>query len=178
MLIGIDSPVKREGLIDMVQQKNEETNGKFLAGRHEECVSPPWAAMFDSSHQMVVQKNTLPGTSKETVNPNGSKGTKRRAPLPPSDKPPHAAAAQTPPSLLNKENIGNNSPLARRTCSFDSGQTSLPHVQRSIVAPRKSVTCWKGTSTDNESPVSFTKPVPAPRQKSVKEARSQSQLKV
>ncbi|XP_015266270.1 PREDICTED: rhotekin-2, partial [Gekko japonicus] len=170
----IDSPVKHEGLLDIVRQKNKDTDGKFLVGQHEECVSPPWAAMFDGSHQMVVQKNTLPGTSK--VNPNGSKGTKRRAPLPPSDKPPYASAAPTPPAQLNKENIGNNSPLAHRTLSFGSGQTSLPHLQRPIVAPRKSVTCWKGTSTDDETPVPPTKPVPPPRQKSVKEARSRLQL--
>ncbi|KAL8186920.1 UNVERIFIED_CONTAM: hypothetical protein K2H54_021759, partial [Gekko kuhli] len=138
MLIGIDSPVKHEGLIDILRQKNEETDGKFLAGQHEECVSPLWAAMFDGSHQMVVQKNTLPSTSKETVSPNGSKGTKRRAPPPPSDKPPYDSAAQTPPAQLNKENIGNNCPLAHRTCSFDSGQTSLSHLPRPVVAPRKS----------------------------------------
>ncbi|XP_060097087.1 rhotekin-2 [Heteronotia binoei] len=172
----IDSPVKHEGLIDIVQQKKEETNGKFQVGQYEECLSPPWSAMFDGSHQMVVQKNTLPGASKETVNPSGSKGTKRRAPLPPSDKPPYASAAQIPPAQLNKENIENNSPLAHRICSFDSGQISLPPLQRPVVAPRISVSCWKGTSADEETPVSSTKPVPAPRQKSVKEVRSRLQL--
>ncbi|XP_077206844.1 rhotekin-2 isoform X2 [Paroedura picta] len=171
----IDSPVKHEELIGTMPQKNEKANGQFLVGQREAHLSPPWAAMFDGSHHMVVQKNTLPGPAKGSVNLNGSKGTKRRAPLPPSDKPPHTSAAQTSPAQLNKENIGNNSPLAQRTCSFDSGQTSLTRLQRPIVAPRRSVTCWKGTSTDDETPVSSTKPVPAPRQKSVKEASSWSQ---
>nr|XP_056706500.1 rhotekin-2 [Euleptes europaea] len=161
----IDSPVKHEGLIDIVQRKIEETNGKFLVGQQEQRVLPLWAAKFDVSHQMFVQKNRIPGTNKEIAHPNESKGTKRRAPLPPSDKPLYSSAAQTPSTQLDKENIGNNSPLTRRACSFDSGQTSFPHLQRPIVAPRKSVTCRKGTFTDDETPVSSIKPVPAPRQK-------------
>lgn len=176
ILIGIDSPVKHEGLTDRVQQKNEETSGNIRVGQLEECLSPLWAAMFDGSHQIVVQKNTLPGTSKGTVNPNGSKGTKRRAPLPPSDKPPYLSAVQTPPSQLNKENIENNFPLECRNRSFDSGQTSFPHLQRPMVAPRKLGTCWRSSSSDDETPVSSVKPVPTPRQKSVKDVRSRLQL--
>ncbi|XP_054839769.1 rhotekin-2 [Eublepharis macularius] len=177
----IDSPVKHEGLIDIVR-KIEETGGSFLTGPQEPCVTPPWAAMFDGSHQMLVQKITLSGTSKGTVKSTESKGTKRRAPLPPSDKPPYTSAAQTTSSQLDKENIGSNSPLAHKICSLDSGQPFLPQLQRPIAAPRKSVTCWKGTSTDDEYPPSSpTKPVPAPRKKSVKEVlepRSQLQSQV
>ncbi|XP_048362637.1 rhotekin-2 isoform X2 [Sphaerodactylus townsendi] len=165
----IDSPVKHEGSIDIVQRKIEEAHGKFRVGQEEQRVPPPWAAMFESSHQMLVQKNRIPGTNKEIVPPNESKGTKRRAPLPPSDKPPYSSAVQTPSIQLDKENIGKNS-LAHRVCSFDSGQTSSPHLQRPIMAPCKSVTCWKGTSADDKTSASFpTKPVPAPRQKLAQE---------
>ncbi|XP_053164859.1 rhotekin-2 isoform X2 [Hemicordylus capensis] len=173
--MSIDSPVKCEGLIEIVQQRIEETNGAFLINQQEECALPLWAAMFDGTHQMLVQKSKLLGANRETVNLNEGKGKKRRAPLPPSDKPPHTSVAQTPSDQQGKENLWNNSPLISKNSS-DSKLSSVPPLQRPTAAPRKPTSCQKSTITDNENPVPLAtkcvpadKPVPAPRQRSVKE---------
>uniref|UniRef100_A0A8C4Y4B9 Rhotekin 2 n=1 Tax=Gopherus evgoodei TaxID=1825980 RepID=A0A8C4Y4B9_9SAUR len=57
--ISIDSPVKHEGLTDIMQRKIEETDGEFLIGQQKESVPSVWAPLFDGSHQMLVQKNIV-----------------------------------------------------------------------------------------------------------------------
>uniref|UniRef100_A0A452GKZ3 Rhotekin-2 n=1 Tax=Gopherus agassizii TaxID=38772 RepID=A0A452GKZ3_9SAUR len=79
---------------------------------------------------------------------------------------------------LDKENLWKKPTIARRTSSsFDAKLSSMMHqLQRPIAAPRKLVPCRKISSIDSENPLSSvteteseTKPVPAPRQKSIKE---------
>ncbi|KAH0623494.1 hypothetical protein JD844_006289 [Phrynosoma platyrhinos] len=173
--MSIDSPVKHEALIDTVQRKNETTDGALAVGHEEECVPPSWAAMFDGSHHMLVQKSTLSEAHVEAVNLNEGKGKKRRAPLPPSDKPPYTLTTQTSPDLKSKENIWNSS-LTRRTCSSDSSLSAVLHFKQPVATPRKPAPCQKGTFTVDENPVlSATrticdnKPIPFPRKKSLKE---------
>uniref|UniRef100_A0A8C4WNS2 Rhotekin 2 n=1 Tax=Gopherus evgoodei TaxID=1825980 RepID=A0A8C4WNS2_9SAUR len=161
--ISIDSPVKHEGLTDIMQRKIEETDGEFLIGQQKESVPSVWAPLFDGSHQMLVQKNIV---------------KERRAPLPPSDKLPYSSKTQMSTDQLDKENLWKKPTIARRTSSsFDAKLSSMMHqLQRPIAAPRKLVPCRKISSIDSENPLSSvteteseTKPVPAPRQKSIKE---------
>ncbi|XP_042315349.1 rhotekin-2 [Sceloporus undulatus] len=173
--MSIDSPVKHEALIDTVQRKSEASDGALVVGQEEECVSPSWAAMFDGSHHMLVQKSTLSEPNVEAVKLNEGKGKKRRAPLPPSDKPPYTLTTQTSPDQRSKENIWNSSPLTCRTCS-DPSLSAMLHFKQPIAAPRKPAPCQKSTFTVDENPVlSATKaicdnkPIPAPRKKSLKE---------
>ncbi|XP_065407957.1 rhotekin-2 isoform X2 [Chrysemys picta bellii] len=177
--MSIDSPVKHEGLTDIIQRKIEETDGEFLIGQQKESVPSVWAPLFDGSHQMLVQKNTVfPDANSEIVSPNDGKGKKRRAPLPPSDKLPYSSKTQMNTDQLDKENLWKKPAIARRTSSsFDAKLSSMMHqLQRPIAAPRKLVPCRKSSSIDSENPLSSvteteseTKPVPAPRQKSIKE---------
>uniref|UniRef100_A0A452GKW6 Rhotekin-2 n=1 Tax=Gopherus agassizii TaxID=38772 RepID=A0A452GKW6_9SAUR len=177
--ISIDSPVKHEGLTDIMQRKIEETDGEFLIGQQKESVPSVWAPLFDGSHQMLVQKNIVfPDANSEIVSPNDGKGKKRRAPLPPSDKLPYSSKTQMSTDQLDKENLWKKPTIARRTSSsFDAKLSSMMHqLQRPIAAPRKLVPCRKISSIDSENPLSSvteteseTKPVPAPRQKSIKE---------
>lgn len=159
--------------MDIVQRRIEETNGEFLARQEEEHAPSLWAAMFNGSSPMLVQKNMLPEANVEVAAPGEGKGKKRRAPLPPSHRPSFASGAQTPTNEPGKENAWNNSPIASRHCS-DSTLSSVPHLQRPAAAPRKPGSCQKGTIRSNESLVPPAtksacgeKPVPAPRQKSV-----------
>ncbi|TFK11740.1 myb-related protein A [Platysternon megacephalum] len=177
--MSIDSPVKHEGLTDIIQRKIEETDGEFLIGQQKESVPSVWAPLFDGSHQMLVQKNTVfPDANSEIVSPNDGKGKKRRAPLPPSDKLPYSSKTQMSTDQLDKENLWKKPAIARRTSSsFDAKLSSMMHqLQRPIAAPCKLVPCRKSSSIDSENPLSSvteteseTKPVPAPRQKSIKE---------
>lgn len=171
-MIGIDSPVKHEAFPDTVQRKVEEVNGELPIGQQEH-LPPSWAAMFDGSHHMLVQKSLLPGAKEEAISPSEGKGKKRRAPLPPSDKPPYTTGAQTMSDQLGKENIWNNS---HKNSSPDSISSSVPHFKQPIAAPRRPTPWQKGTFADSENPAnSGTKvdnsdePIPAPRQKLVKE---------
>ncbi|KAG6937241.1 rhotekin 2 [Chelydra serpentina] len=177
--MSIDSPVKHEGLTDIIQRKIEETDGEFLIGQQKESAPSVWAPLFDGSHQMLVQKNIVfPDANSEIVSPNDGKGKKRRAPLPPSDMLPYSSKTQMSTDQLDKENLWKKPAIARRTSSsFDAKLSSMMHqLQRPIAVPRKLVPCRKSSSVDIENPLSSvtereseTKPVPAPRQKSIKE---------
>ncbi|XP_053244340.1 rhotekin-2 isoform X1 [Podarcis raffonei] len=171
--MSIDSPVKHEAFPDTVQRKVEEVNGELPIGQ-QEGLPPSWAAMFDGSHHMLVQKSLLPGAKEEAISPSEGKGKKRRAPLPPSDKPPYITGARTMSDQLGKENIWNNSP--HKNSSPDSISSSVPHFKQPIAAPRKPTPWQKGNFADNENPAdsgtkvdNSDKPIPAPRQKLVKE---------
>nr|XP_008112966.1 PREDICTED: rhotekin-2 isoform X1 [Anolis carolinensis] len=173
--MSIDSPVKHGALIDKVQRKSEETNRALVFGQEEKYASPSWAAMFDGSHHMLVQKSTPPEANVGAVNVNEGKGKKRRAPPPPSDKLPDALKAQVS-DRGSKENIWNCSPVTRRTCSSDSSSSAVLHYKQPFAISPKPTSCQKGTFTDDENPVlSATKvlcddkPIPAPRKKSLKE---------
>uniref|UniRef100_A0A670ITH4 Rhotekin 2 n=1 Tax=Podarcis muralis TaxID=64176 RepID=A0A670ITH4_PODMU len=146
--MSIDSPVKHEAFPDTVQRKVEEVNGELPIGQQEH-LPPSWAAMFDGSHHMLVQKSLLPGAKEEAISPSEGKGKKRRAPLPPSDKPPYTTGAQTMSDQLGKENIWNNS---HKNSSPDSISSSVPHFKQPIAAPRRPTPWQKGTFADSENP--------------------------
>ncbi|XP_006147141.1 rhotekin-2 [Tupaia chinensis] len=168
--MSIDSPIKLESLTDIIQKKIEETNGQFLIGQHEESSPNPWAALFDGSHQMVVQKRVLSPASEQS---HDGKGKKRRAPLPPTDKPAFSFQTQSNTDQSVKENWGKTS--VSRASPLDTKLSALMHhLQKPVAVPRKLLPARKNSSADGEQhtdtkPSSEAKPVPAPRQKSVKD---------
>lgn len=166
---GIDSPLKIESLTDIIQKKIEETNGEFLIGQHEEFSPPPWATLFDGNHQVVIQKKVFPSASKQL---HDGKGKKRRAPLPPSDKAPFSLKTQSNTDQLVKDNWEKTS--ISQTAPLDTKlSTLMHHLQKPMAAPRKLLAARKNSLTDGEHTDTKTrfeaKPVPAPRQKSIKD---------
>ncbi|NXE47810.1 RTKN2 protein, partial [Casuarius casuarius] len=169
--MSIDSPVKHEGLVDIIQRKTGESGSEFLLGQQKESASSLWGSLFDGSHEMVVQKNLHPGTKSKTVSPNDGRGKKRRAPPPPSDKSPYRAKPQVNTEQLGKENWEKSGSTRR---SSDSKFSTIMQ-QRPTAAPRKLGPCRKSSLTDHGNSISLvteteseTKTVPAPRQKSIK----------
>ncbi|XP_024417201.2 rhotekin-2 [Desmodus rotundus] len=167
--MSIDSPIKLESLTDIIQQKIEETNGQFLTGQHEEYSPPPWATIFDGNHEVVVQKKILSSASKQL--PDG-KRKKRRAPLPPSDKAPFSLKTQSNTDQSVKDNWEKTD--LSQTSSLDTKlSTLMHHLQKPVAAPRKLLPARKNGLTDGEHSDTKTsseaKPVPAPRQKSIKD---------
>ncbi|XP_076981317.1 rhotekin-2 isoform X2 [Tamandua tetradactyla] len=167
--MSIDSPMKLESLTDIIQKKIEETNGQFLIGQHEASSPPPWAALFDGNHQMVIQKKVLSSVTEQS---RDGKGKKRRAPLPPSDIPPFSLKAQTNRDQLVKDNwakpsVSGITPLDTRL------STLMHHLQKPMAVPRKLLPAKKNSLSDGEhtdTKTSFeAKPVPAPRHKSIKD---------
>ncbi|XP_025290127.1 rhotekin-2 isoform X2 [Canis lupus baileyi] len=166
--MSIDSPIKLESLTDSIQKNLEETNGQLLVGQHEESSPPLWASLFDGNHQMVIQKKVLSPTSKQL---HDGKGKKRRAPLPPSDQAPFSLKTQSNTDQFVKDNWEKTS--VSWTSPLDSKlSTLMHHLQKPMAAPRKLLPARKNNLSDGErmdSKTSFeAKPVPAPRQKSVK----------
>ncbi|XP_017331566.1 rhotekin-2 isoform X1 [Ictalurus punctatus] len=108
--LSIGSPGKFESLTDIIHNKIEETDGRFLIGQEEESEPPHWTALFEGSRPMLVQKTVLSPVKDgaqfmSSPGLNGNK--KRRAPPPPPDKLPfvHPTAHQScPPSYQEKEN--------------------------------------------------------------------------
>ncbi|NXN52999.1 RTKN2 protein, partial [Rynchops niger] len=175
--MSIDSPVKREGLADNVQREIKESDGEFLLGQQKESASSLWASLFDGSHKMVVQKNTHPGSKRDTASPTDGSGKKRRAPPPPSDKLPYSAKAQVNTEQLGKENQEKPERRSAGTSSFDSKlSTIMQQLQTPIAAPRKIGPCRKISLAGHGNPSSLvtrteseTKPVLTPRQKCITE---------
>ncbi|XP_064450746.1 rhotekin-2 isoform X1 [Mirounga angustirostris] len=167
--ISIDSPVKLESLTDAIQKNLEETNGQFLISQHEESSPPLWASLFDDNHQVVIQKKVLSPSSKQL---HDGKGKKRRAPLPPPDKAPFSLKTQSNTDQLVKDNwektsVSWTSPLDTKL------STLMHHLQKPMAAPRKLLPARKNHLNDGEHIDTKTnfeaKPVPAPRQKSIKD---------
>ncbi|XP_074449243.1 rhotekin-2 isoform X1 [Larus michahellis] len=175
--MSIDSPVKHEGLADIIQRKIKESDGEFLLGQQKESASSLWASLFDGSHEMVVQKNTHPGSKRDTASPTDGRGKKRRAPPPPSDKLPYTAKAQVNTEQLGKENQEKPERTSAGTSSFDSKLSTITQqLQTPIAAPRKIGPCRKISLAGHGNPSSLvtkteseTKPVPTPRQKCITE---------
>lgn len=169
IITGIDSPIKLESLTETIQKKLEETNGQFLIGQHEEPSPPLWANLFDGNHEVVIQKKVLSPASKQL---HDGKGKKRRAPLPPSDKAPFSLKTQSNTDQLVKDNwektsVSWASPLDTKL------STLMHHLQKPMAAPRKLLPARKNNLTDGKLTDTKTnfeaKPVPAPRQKSIKD---------
>ncbi|XP_070772505.1 rhotekin-2 [Enoplosus armatus] len=124
--LSINSPSKFESITDIIHNKIEETDGRFLIGHEEEKEAANWSTLFDGSHSMVVQKSILSQSKTSTPcsspNPNTSSTSignkKRRAPPPPSDREPYAPPTcparpplpslhrPPPPPYQEKENSG------------------------------------------------------------------------
>lgn len=167
--MNIDSPVKLESITDIIQKKIEETNGQFLIGQHEGSSPPPWAALFEGSHQAVIQKKILSPGSEQL---HDGKGKKRRAPLPPPDKAPFNLKTQSNKDPLVKDNwektsVSQTSPLDTKL------STLMHHLQKPLATPRKLLPARNNCLTDGEHSDTKTnfeaKPVAAPRQKSIKD---------
>uniref|UniRef100_A0A8C5TUL4 Rhotekin-2 n=1 Tax=Malurus cyaneus samueli TaxID=2593467 RepID=A0A8C5TUL4_9PASS len=172
--MSIDSPVKHEGLADIIQRKIEESDGEFLLGQRKESASALWASLFDGSHEMTVQKSTHLDPKRNTTSPNDSRGKKRRAPPPPSDKSPYSAKTQVNTEQQGKENWGKpDNTSASRSSSESLLATKMQQLQTPIAAPRKIGPCKKCGPGNPVSLVnktkSQTKPVPTPRQKGITE---------
>ncbi|CAH2322252.1 rhotekin-2 [Pelobates cultripes] len=170
--MSIGSPIKFESVTDILHRKIEETDGRFLIGQPE-SVQPPWAALFDGNHDLHVEKSKMPPDSvDEVMNPIDGKGKKRRAPPPPPNRAPYIAESQHS-DVAEKENFWPRSSFSRK--SFDSKLSSLMHpFQRPATAPRKPILTEKCDATEDKNEIQTqdeqpVKPVPTPRQKSIKE---------
>lgn len=169
--------MKHEGLAAIIQRKIEETDGDFLLGQQKESASSLWASLFDGSHEMVVQKNMHLSPKRNTTSPNDSRGKKRRAPPPPSDKSPYSAKAQVNTEQVGKANWEKPDCTSANSSSFDSKLSAkLQQLQTPTAAPCKIGPCNKSTLAGHGNPISLvnkteseTKPVPAPRQKCIRE---------
>ncbi|XP_034380401.1 rhotekin-2 isoform X1 [Arvicanthis niloticus] len=165
--MSIDSPVKLESVMDIIQKKIGETNGQFLMGRDDQSTAPPWAAVFDGNHEMVIQKKVLSPTGKPA--PDG-KRKKRRAPLPPTDQLPFSIKTQGSSDQWE----GNGAQVSVSGASPSDPRLSPPmhHLQKPVAAPRKLLPARQNSSADGGHPDTKTsfdaKPVPAPRQKLIR----------
>ncbi|KAJ7427727.1 Rhotekin-2 [Willisornis vidua] len=175
--MSIDSPVKHEGLADIIQRKIKESDGQFLLGQQRESASALWTSLFDGSHEMTVQKNTHLDPKGDTTSPNDSRGKKRRAPPPPSDKSPYSAKAQVNTEQLGKENWGKPELTSASSSASESAlAVKAQQLQTPVPAPRKIGPCRKISLAGQGNPISLvsktrseTKPVPTPRQKGIAE---------
>ncbi|KAG8552510.1 hypothetical protein GDO81_004556, partial [Engystomops pustulosus] len=165
--MSIGSPVKFESLTDILHRKIEETDGQFLIGQ-EDTVSPPWSALFDGNHQLQVEKNALsPSSRSNESNLLDGKGKKRRAPPPPPNKTPYTADCKIS-DPMEKENIWPRSSFSRK--SLDAKLSSImQQFQRPIVPPRKPILSEDNDQIERNAEEVPSKPVPAPRQKSIKD---------
>uniref|UniRef100_A0A3P8RWB2 Rhotekin 2 n=1 Tax=Amphiprion percula TaxID=161767 RepID=A0A3P8RWB2_AMPPE len=166
--LSINSPSKFESITDIIHNKIEETDGRFLIGQDEEKEAPNWSTLFDGSHSVVVQKSIL-SQSKNLHSPV----QKRRAPPPPSDREP----TLLPPE---KENSGASRPAARSKTgrpSLDAKFSAI--IQQPPLDYQKHRTQTPEATADH----GFVRasngpgPVPAPRSKLRKSFRERMNLK-
>ncbi|XP_071605213.1 rhotekin-2 isoform X3 [Heliangelus exortis] len=173
--MSIDSPVKHESLADTIQRKIKESDDEFLLSQQKESASSLWASLFDGSHEMVVQKNVHLSPERDTSSPNDSRGKKRRAPPPPSDKSPYSAKAQVNTQQLGKENGEKSDQTPAGGASFDSKfSLKMQELQTPVAAPRRIGPCRKSSLAGHGNLVplvnkteSENRPVPTPRQKCI-----------
>ncbi|XP_075906999.1 rhotekin-2 isoform X2 [Nelusetta ayraudi] len=109
--LSINSPGKFESITDMIHDKIEETDGRFLIGGEEDGARADWSALFDGSRHLAVQRSFGPSQAKtSTPCPSPSRpaaaasstplssSKKRRAPPPPPDREPYHSPAPARPS--------------------------------------------------------------------------------
>ncbi|KAM4636557.1 rhotekin-2 [Discoglossus pictus] len=170
--MSIGSPVKFESLTDILHRKIEETDGKFLIGQ-EESEQPPWSALFDGNHQLHIEKSkSSPASKEEEANSGDAKAKKRRAPPPPPNKTPYNAGQHKNSDHTDKENVWPHSHFSRK--SFDTKLSAIIHqLHKPMAGPRKPSTSEKPSviedKSESNSEENSSRPVPAPRQKSIKE---------
>lgn len=108
---GINSPGKFESITDMIHDKIEESDGRFLIGGEDDGARADWSALFDGSCHLAVQRSIVPSQTKTSTlfsSPGRpattaasstplSSSKKRRAPPPPPNREPyHSPAAARP----------------------------------------------------------------------------------
>ncbi|XP_060698298.1 rhotekin-2 isoform X1 [Hemiscyllium ocellatum] len=102
--MNVQSPQKDESLVDIIRTRIQETDGEFLLTKQDLTEPPQWAALFDGSHDMVVQRNVLtPNGSSKLALTSPGKAKKRPAPPPPVGKQPFLLGAPHP-EQCQKEN--------------------------------------------------------------------------
>lgn len=136
---GIGSPGKFESLTDIIHNKIEETDGRFLIGQEEDTEPPYWAALFEGSRPMVVQKTVLsPGkeSNQSNTSPVTASRIKRRAPPPPPDKLPFVQPTSVLPSQ-EKENCRGARPRTGRPSLDAKFSAIIQQLQKSHTSTRK-----------------------------------------
>uniref|UniRef100_A0A667YD50 Rhotekin 2 n=1 Tax=Myripristis murdjan TaxID=586833 RepID=A0A667YD50_9TELE len=126
--LSINSPGKFESITDIIHNKIEETDGRFLIGQEEEKETPNWSTLFDGSHPIVVQRSILsPSKSSTPISSPNSASKKRRAPPPPSDKQPYAPP--TRPARPPLPASVHRPPLSQQEKENSSACTSRPELE-------------------------------------------------
>ncbi|XP_055083064.1 rhotekin-2 isoform X2 [Periophthalmus magnuspinnatus] len=146
--LSINSPSKFESITDLIHDKIEQTDGRFLIGHEERREAPNWSSLFDGSQSVLVQKSVLSQSKTSTPysSPLHNKTTppgsvkKRRAPPPPTNQEPYtppARPARPPPPahppvpVHEKENA--NACTSRPTPRSKTGRPSLDAKFSSII---------------------------------------------
>ncbi|KAG9341813.1 hypothetical protein JZ751_018535 [Albula glossodonta] len=184
----IGSPGKFESLTDIIHNKIEETGGRFLIGQEEETEAPDWAALFGGSRPLVVQKNVV-SPSRRNTHPSPNVTKKRRAPPPPPDKQPYSSASNSTPYVPADYSasyvLANSAPYTpgpssahhqekenRKKPGTRTGRPSLDAKFSAIIQqlqknPGLAQKCASVRMQDaeNQPPDLPQKPVPAPRHK-------------
>ncbi|XP_032890178.1 rhotekin-2 isoform X1 [Amblyraja radiata] len=153
--MNIESPVKDEGLMDIIRGKIQETEGEFLLGHGEEAHPPRWASLFEGSHEVVFQKSRLSPHGPSPLTPTSpGRAKKRPAPPPPAGKQPYRLrnsdpdqTRKTPPSSGSESKLRRPPPLPPLLSELHSAIPGEDVVQATATLPP-------------------ARPVPIPRQKS------------
>ncbi|XP_026212493.1 rhotekin-2 isoform X2 [Anabas testudineus] len=186
--LSINSPGKFESITDIIHNKIEETDGRFLIGHEEEKEVPNWSTLFDGSHSVVVQKSALsqsktstPCSSPNTCAPPTS-NKKRRAPLPPSDRDPYAPSShpakpplpvplRPPPPVPYQEKENSGICTSRPATRSKTGRPSLDAKFSAIIQQlQRNSSGGAGALTRKTAPLSVldvqpqVQPQPPPQQ--------------
>uniref|UniRef100_A0A3B4AHH3 PH domain-containing protein n=1 Tax=Periophthalmus magnuspinnatus TaxID=409849 RepID=A0A3B4AHH3_9GOBI len=125
----INSPSKFESITDLIHDKIEQTDGRFLIGHEERREAPNWSSLFDGSQSVLVQKSVL--SQSKTSTPV----KKRRAPPPPTNQEPytppaHPRSSETTPAEHRRSPgrtlLWGSSRSSLRAKSLNSTQTPTP----------------------------------------------------
>ncbi|KPP61302.1 hypothetical protein Z043_120615 [Scleropages formosus] len=175
--LSISSPGKFESLTDIIHNKIEETGGRFLIGQEEEVEAPRWAALFESSCPMMVEKAVVsprkeggqPSPKKTLASPNCNTTKKRRAPPPPPDKQPFIPSASCV-RQQEKENTWKRAGMRTGRPSLDAKFSAIiQQLQKNHQPARKMAPLGHmavvSQDSENWTPEPPERPVPAPRQK-------------
>nr|XP_023697941.1 rhotekin-2-like isoform X1 [Paramormyrops kingsleyae] len=165
--LSISSPSKFESLTDIIHNKIEETGGRFLIDQEKETEPPHWAALFEGSCPMVVQKTVLSPGKESQPSPKIIK--KRRAPPPPPGKEPFALG-RCSSHQLEKENSKKKPWTRTGRPSLDNKFSAIiQQLQKNQEPARKTAPLGLigivEQDCENQIPDHLSRPVPAPRQR-------------
>ena len=177
---GVTSPGRFEGIADLIHNKIEETDGRFLIGRQQEEEVANWSSLFEGSRALRVQKS-VPSVSSSPIGASASNsGKKRRAPPPPpTGPPPPASRRPPPPPHQEKENVSR--PATRSKTgrpSLDAKFSAIiQQLQRNNGGSRKNAPLGvldvrppgPPQPEADDTPVRGSGPGPTPRRRSFRE---------